>query len=204
MLCRTANYTLANCYQSFSRPSPPHSKYLGLVSSLCDEAMQEIGENWRHGFYALALNTALIISFQVNNRQQILSANTQFTSHGRDNGDDSSETYRDAIISPTVADNIHSGLCETMLPITLNSSDDVSHCPRSSCPAIFTGSYQKGNLERHLKYARHHNQDALFECGICHKTIGRADNLQQHLRNKHKVVPSVTRKGTRSRGDIEG
>ena len=167
--------------------------------NLCDEAMQEAGETWRHAFYAMALDTALIVFFQLNSRQQHSSQTLHSTSRSRQTSDTCIRSPLSATGSHTEANNSHSTSAHMLPPPTLDPSDDVSHCPDPSCPARFTGSSQKGNLQRHLKTALPHNQEALHKCDLCQETFNRTDNLQQHLRRIHKTDPHLKRKTTRSR-----
>ena len=158
--------------------------------------MQELGENWRDGFYAKALDTALITSFQLNNRQRYLSGSSPDRSR---NGDTDTTSSVGASIPYPVPNYNHSTSAHTSLPLTLESSNDVSRCPHPSCQATFKGAYLKANLERHLKTALHHNQHALFKCEICQKPMTRKDNLQQHLRKMHNVDPPMERSSDSSR-----
>ena len=165
-----------------------------------------MGENWRYGFYAIALNTALITSFQLNNRQRHLSAISQRGSRSRS----ISDTHIRSPMGTTTSDmapiyNHPASAAHMLLAPIIEPSADLSYCYHPSCGATFKGSYQRANLERHLRTTLHHNQGAQLTCEICLKHFTRTDNLQHHLRRIHKVDPRLRRKNTRSRqesGDV--
>lgn len=157
--------------------------------------MKEWGLRWRNHFYETILGTVLAtaseFSYYRDNTLQI-PATIPFPNLNVSYGPGTSTAS--ATIPPTEFD---APPLSTYSPQTSSASkDDVSYCPHPSCKASFTGSSQRTNLQRHLKFALHHNQDALFECGLCHKTISRTDNLQQHLRNIHGLDPALKRQRT--------
>ena len=147
--------------------------------------MKEVGLHWRNHFYEAVLGTVLATASELRPCR--------------------GQYFQNAPVAPSTDS-------AAMLPAELDSSsssspcsvqtssafgDDVSHCPDPSCNASFTGSSQKTNLKRHLKWVLHHNQDAQSKCDLCQKTICRSDNLKQHMRNMHGVESASKSQTTR-------
>ena len=72
------------------------------------------------------------------------------------------------------------------------TAQGVSKCPQ--CPAEFTGTYQDGNLKRHIKYS---HGDQKFKCTICTTECSRPDNLMKHRRTVHENAFPLRRSNAR-------
>ncbi len=73
------------------------------------------------------------------------------------------------------------------------------------CGKTFAGTSCLTNLQRHLRFAKIHDNVATFECPNpgCGKRFGRSDNRNKHFQTAHQpALPSLRRKGAskRSRG----
>ncbi len=162
--------------------------------------MKEWGLKWRNHFYDIILETVLAtvseFSWYRGHALQIPSA----TIIGSKNGSYNAGTPTDNAAMPRAELDASSSSSPCTLQTSSAPRDDASHCPRPSCNASFTGSSQRTNLERHLRTALHHNQDARFKCEFCLLPFSRLDNLQQHLRNIHDLDPVLKAQRKTSRG----
>ena len=154
--------------------------------------MKDLGPHWRNPFYDVILGTVLATSAE---RSRYEGHATKIPSATPlDNFDLSyNASTSTGLTSAPTPPVVHASTVSSpnLVPTPSAPSDDVSHCPDSSCKASFTGSSRKTNLKRHLRTALHHNKDAQFKCKVCQATFGRTDNLQQHVRNIHGLDPGL-------------
>ena len=151
--------------------------------------MREWGLQWRNQFYETILGTVLATASESSRYRGHAFQDPPATPLGSLNASYSAD-MPNASAAEVDASSSFSPCTLQTLP---SSSYDVSYCPDSSCKASFTGSSQRTNLERHLRTALHHNQDARPKCEVCEVTFSRSDNVQQHLRNIHGLDSALKR-----------
>lgn len=155
--------------------------------------MREWGLQWRNQFYEIILGTVLATASEFNRYRGHALQDSPATPFGSLNVSYSAGKPNASAAMPPAELDASSSFSPCTLQTLPPSSDDASYCPDSSCKASFTGSSKKTNLERHLRTALHHNQDARPKCEVCGVTFSRPDNVQQHLRNIHGLDPALKR-----------
>lgn len=62
--------TLADRHQKYSQSPLLYKKYHEAIGTLCDNAMEQLGSNWRYPYYATAVERALAISLEMDKLQR--------------------------------------------------------------------------------------------------------------------------------------
>lgn len=178
--------TLANDYQRSSQAPQVYESYLKLVSTLCDNYMQQAGPDWRERSYVTDLYKVLAISKELDNNHKRSVAQSDPKSSVSPTVNPSNAHHG----SPTSPDAIGSMTPPNCSPSTMTSKTSISfaqshasesfnNSPNSSaslsspsssfsvttnadaiccqiCPATFTGQSQKTNFERHMRTTKRH------------------------------------------------
>ena len=155
--------------------------------------MREWGLQWRNQFYGTILGTVLATASELSRYRGHAPQDPPATPSSNLNASYSADMPNASAAMPPAEVDASSTFSPCTLQTLPPSSYDVSYCPDSSCKASFTGSSHRTNLERHLRTALHHNQDARPRCEVCGMTFSRSDNVQQHLRNIHGLDPALKR-----------
>lgn len=105
---------------------------------------------------------------------------------------------------PALSYHLGDSQSETSELPDIGSEKDAEHlvCHELNCNAVFSGSYRKGNLARHIRLF-HRREQAEYPCmeSTCNRVFKRQDARLKHCRKHHPhiALPAPNRRRMRSR-----